>query len=1223
MRPLSHSGRRAAAAVAATLTCLSAFVLANGNGAAEVQPARVTLAGQPAGSVTVTLITGDRVMLGTGPQPPLRVEPANPLAPMRFAQFARHGDWYVIPGDAAALLRSGVLDRELFNVTGLVRQGYDDARTDALPLLVKDAKPPAGARPMRTLPKLGITAVSEPKKDAAALWSTLRAGPATARGSGARIWLNRRVHAALDVSVPRIGAPTAWQAGYRGRGVTVAVLDTGIAADHPDFAGRIGPTKDFSGKGSVADGNGHGTHVASTAAGSGAASDGKYQGVAPEATIAAGKVLDDSGSGTMDAVLAGMEWAAGEVGAKVVNMSLSSGPTDGTDPVSAAVNELTNATGALFVTAAGNDGAEQGVSSPATADAALAVGSVSKEDVPSEFSNRGPRLGDFAVKPDLVAPGEAIAAARPAAVDPIGEPVGDAYQRLDGTSMATPHVAGAAALLAQQHPDWPGERLKSALMSTAAPVAGADVFAVGAGRVDVARAISQAVSAVPGSVSAYLRWPNAGVTQRHAVTYDNTGSEPVTLDLDLSPDVPATLSATTVTVPAGGQAKVELTVTARDGGAGAFGGVLTATGPNGIAVRTPVGVRQEPAMHDLTVRLLDRNGDSAGGRASAYVIGIENADFHIALDGDRLRLPAGSYAVHGYVETPRAGQEPSRTTVVHPELSLRDDTEIILDARLGRRTDITLDEPAARGGVSFAIGVTRVADGGPPYQIITAADPRLDELYAATVDGITSDRFAFVRREVRHEPAVELHAEGTDRFEVNAGWFGTAPASDLREELTAVHGGQGRPEDLTGLDATGRLVLLELPATLTDEEVDQRVRNVAASGAKLAMLMVQSEPMAAARTTAAPSTLPTLIGYGPTAARLAAATRGGAVPVRMASHRVAEHRYELAFGTEGRVPERPERTVRTSDLVAVHAAYHRTPGTGPYRAVAAWAQVAGIGAQGLGFPMRTGAERVEYFTPGTWDLESIGSEGWQTDELVARGVRLRTGKPARVEWNKAVAGPTLRGCVQSRFGAAVPCVSRAGNALVAQLPLYGDAAGHPRHPGPRSGSDVDTGSTSLFRDGHLVATHPTPGAGRFEVPAAGASYRLVADATRTATWWPLSTKVHAEWTFRSSAADDGKALPLLTVRFDPAVDLNNTAPGAQAFAIPLRIERQDGPANITALTVDVSYDDGATWSPAKMAGSRALIHHPPSGFVSLRVKSADADGNTLQQSIIRAYQLSA
>jgi subtilisin family serine protease len=286
----------------------------------------------------------------------------------------------------------------------------------------------------------------------------------------------------LDQSTAQIGAPAAWAAGRTGTGVTVAVLDTGIDATHPDLAGQVTAQMDFVGDSTVDDLVGHGTHVASTIAGTGAASGGKYKGVAPGAKLLNGKVCAGSFC-PESAILAGMLWAA-ESGARVVNLSLGGADSPGADPLEEAVDALTEQYGTLFVVAAGNDGPAPGtVGSPAGAEAALAVGSVDRDGLVANDSSRGPRATDGALKPDVTAPGVGIVAAR-AANAGIGQPVDSHYLRLSGTSMATPHVAGAAAILAQTRPSWTAGQLKAALTASAAPNPASDVIAQGAGRVD-------------------------------------------------------------------------------------------------------------------------------------------------------------------------------------------------------------------------------------------------------------------------------------------------------------------------------------------------------------------------------------------------------------------------------------------------------------------------------------------------------------------------------------------------------------------------------------------------------------------------------------------------------------------------------------------------------------------------------------------------------------------
>ncbi len=148
------------------------------------------------------------------------------------------------------------------------------------------------------------------------------------------------------------------------------------------------------------------------------------------------------------------------------------------------------------------------------------------------FSSRGPRTGDGALKPDVTAPGVDIVAAK-SKDGVIGEPVGDQYLRLSGTSMATPHTAGAAAILAQQHPGWKAAELKGALMASAKPADGQSAFEQGAGRIDVAKSITQSVITEPGGVSfGTAEWPHTDDTPvTKTVTYRNLGDQPVTLAL--------------------------------------------------------------------------------------------------------------------------------------------------------------------------------------------------------------------------------------------------------------------------------------------------------------------------------------------------------------------------------------------------------------------------------------------------------------------------------------------------------------------------------------------------------------------------------------------------------------------------------------------------------------------------------------------------------------------
>ncbi len=516
-RRLLMSGLPAAGVLLAAVGVAGPGVAAEGHSGASPAAAPVPALIAAGRTYSVTLLTGDVVTVrGTSSGcPQVSVRPANPSGVMNRS-CGPDGHVRVVPAQVAPLINT-VLDPALFDVTTLIVDGYDDVSTKELPLIVHTggqvgqltADPlVAGLTKTRTLPS--ISAVSGWRSKAGGLAFdrslTARRAAVSSSSSSVKVWLDQRVRASLDPTdtadkldrnLRQISAPQAWDAGYTGKGVRVAVLDTGVDATHPDLAGQIAEKKDFTVDGGDAgDHFGHGTHVAATIAGTGAASGGARRGVAPGAQLLVGKVLDDSGYGTDSQLIAGMEWAAGR--APVVNMSLGNlEASDGTDPVSLAVDTLTKRTGTLFVAAAGNSGPDDDtVSSPGAAATALTVGAVDGDDRLADFSSHGPLANSHSVKPELVAPGVDIVAARAAGTS-MGQPVDTRYTAASGTSMATPHVAGAVALLAQRHPDWRAGQLKAALVGAADPVSGSDVYAIGAGRLDAARALSGVVSTVP------------------------------------------------------------------------------------------------------------------------------------------------------------------------------------------------------------------------------------------------------------------------------------------------------------------------------------------------------------------------------------------------------------------------------------------------------------------------------------------------------------------------------------------------------------------------------------------------------------------------------------------------------------------------------------------------------------------------------------------------------
>ena len=686
----------------------------------------------------VTLITGDRVALDAkGRVVGLDRAKGREDIPFRISKVDGHT--LVVPGDAVQLVASGKLDQRLFDVTELNKSANRKAQKNGLKVIVgytgAAAATKADVRDAGTLRHslrtLNADAVQTPVKDTPELWDAVTNGDKAASGI-AHVWLDGVRKASLDKSVPQIGAPTAWAAGYNGKGVKIAVLDTGVDATHPDLKDQVIESKNFTSAADATDHFGHGTHVASIAAGTGAKSHGKYTGVAPGAKILNGKVLDDTGSGDDSGILAGMEWAAAQ-GADIVNLSLGGYDTPEIDPLEAEVNKLSKDKGILFAIAAGNEG-PQSIGSPGSAESALTVGAVDGNDKLADFSSTGP-AADGSIKPDVTAPGVDItaAAAKGSLIDQeVGENP-DGYLPISGTSMATPHVAGAAAILKQEHPDWGYQELKSALTGSAKG-GKYTPFEQGSGRIAVDKAIKQTVLADPSSVNfGVQQWPHTDDTPvTKQLTYRNLGTSDVTLTLKSTATDPKgaaapagffKLGATQVTVPAGGTASVDVTVNTKLGGTldGAYSAYVTATG-GGQTVRTAAAVQREVQSYSVTVKHIGRDGNPTGVYSTALMgySGIGNGQAINVPPTDTgtttIRVPKGTYLLDAWIAKDFTTFDGGLDWLVQPKLSVTRDLTVTIDARTTKAADITVPDAQAKphsatidymydpAGIGFGIG---------------------------------------------------------------------------------------------------------------------------------------------------------------------------------------------------------------------------------------------------------------------------------------------------------------------------------------------------------------------------------------------------------------------------------------------------------------------------------------------------------------------------------------
>jgi subtilisin family serine protease/Tol biopolymer transport system component len=1047
------------------------------------------------------------------------------------------GQLYVIPSDALTLIGER-LDRELFNVTKLVEYGYDVEH--GLPLIVMPATGDAaeaeraaragrdvslssapGVRTVRPLTSIGAEAVIV---DAAspAFWRSVTRETGDLRGlaadgalaAGTRIWLDEQVAATLDGSVPMIGAPQAWAEGLDGSGIRVAVLDTGIDETHPDLTGRVVAAENFSFSSGTTDRHGHGTHVAGIVGAGGGASDGTYVGVAPGVELLNGKVLGDGGTGFASAIIEGMEWAVAQ-GADVVNMSLGTTfPSDGNDPVSLALDQLSETHGVLFVTTAGNTGpGAWTIGAPGAASRGLTVAAVDRAGELTEWSSQGPRLANFGLKPEVTAPGLGIVSAR-ASEGWFGTPVGEHHARLSGTSMAAPHVAGAAAILLQADPSLDAAALKAALVTTAEPNGAAHIYRQGGGLIDIPSALDPNVRPSRATVGfGTFGWPH-DATPPVAEELTLTSSADETIELALTLDVrdvrtgaavdAAMLSVepASVTLEPGDSATVEVRLDVRSGAYGLYGGYLVASdvGAGDVVSRVPTGFNVEAPTHTLTIEAVGRDGQPAGGGSWVDVIDVHDVNafsqsYLVNLTGGSVTVgvPDGTYSIVGRIHNthPVYGQE--RSIVSMPELSVTADTTVVLDARTANRIEVETPahETAPLPHVPVTFGYRRQTHVGQSYAVAESASAAWP-VYASETDAVTVGGFELMSR-----------------------WL-------------------LGPTDPGASPVLYDLVLLETDAVPSD------------------------------------------LRYAPAPPELA-----GTVSLYHA--------------------DLPNQIVSARRFVELSG----------------WDEVELAVFEDLNVPV----ERVEYRVPGVAHREQLYLNMLSTPNFATPPTVGAAGELGQRSWLGAPLRPGIREGGLTNF--------RLGDTLHLSASPWVDAGG------TAANGNV---SFAFYRDGTLVGAGTNPS----ELPLSSgpAEYRLELTSAVDRSWWRTSPQASTAWTLQlGAAAGDGPQIaPFVLIDYELDLDLLNSAPlpkdrkGAPSIGVAIRHAEGAAGAPIAGARLWTSDDDGASWRerPGRSQGAGrftfrldARDRDETSGFTSLRVEAWDADGNRIEQEIIRAYQLPA
>ncbi len=1203
----------------------------------------------------VTLITGDTVVVA-GEQTIRSFLPAPNRPDQGYVVRTFNGHTSVIPRDVLSLIPR-VLDPALFDVTTLLRERGDDRIATTVPVIVQAAPTNASRRAAvqaaqpgrRALSSINAVAVRVDKARAQELGAQLSAGAKRWRSRGeqavgaralvaaqlpTKVWLDRKVKVAWDANLEQIHAPAAWEKGLTGKGATIAIIDTGVDATHPDLAGKVVASKNFSTASTDEDYVGHGTHVASVAAGSGAANTGQRKGVAFAAQLLNAKVFDDSGSADFSHIIAGVEWA-GQQKASVANMSIQSEVSDGSDPLSQAVNAVSKSSGTLFVAAAGNYGAPDTIGAPGAASEALTVGAVDAHDELASFSSYGPRRGG-GIKPEITAGGVDIIAARSSLLGP-GQP----YISMSGTSMAAPHVAGAAALLRAAHPTWTPAQVKSALATTAVGNPRLSVHQQGGGRLDLAAAATQTVmpdvAALDLGRFAYGQ-PHPPLTR--TLTYTNTGTRAVTLALGVRSSEPVTEQVvrptpSTLTVPAGGSATATVKVVVdavpqlgvMDGEV-----VATPTGAN-AGMDAPDGVafslEKEQLHHTLTIKVVNALGvPDAWPSVSLFDVNDMAKGFHqeYLQFNDQgtavVEVPEGSYQLEALSTTsnPR-GEASGSAWMVKPEVKITADTLVVFDARQAKPVTVSVAERPTQVSTLQLVEKRTDAKG----QVYSGAQSTSSDLMRLSTDSpdqaVTTGSWGSYAVARQHAPPVSFSAEGLPMLYPYR--VGGAQPYVGQANLPVVSAGIGSTDDFAQVDASGALVVVTRSDQLSILEV---MRNAAADRAALLVIANDTDvPWSGYSYFDTTPELPAVTVSSSQGAALRAQER-----VQAKGQAQPSPVYSVVRTTQRQLPG-PVR-VEVDELAQMaHVQEAVLSPTGREVAVSPGANGAYISQQRApivpGFdPMPTnpmvvlpGARWSEYVSPGWWFSQAFWYQG--SDSLTAtQPARLERAGTTRMQtWLRA---PLRTQPLRASYAGFQPGATRTATQMSLAIPSFSDADANSVLAVSYGTPEKVTSRYTLSRNGQVVGVVSAPEA-RLTVPRTPGSYQLRYEAKAGLEWGSFASTT--TWSFPSAApvGRDSAALPLLNLGLNLPTDGRNRLVGTKA-RVSVSLPFAALPP-VSSIAMAMSTDGGKTWrrvATSPLRGASVEVSLPRLAAdtpVSLMV-TAQAGRYRIQQSLINAIR---
>lgn len=1195
-------------------------------------------------NLSFTLITGDKVAA--------RLNTDGTIGGIRLlaedgqetftSLFKRGGESYVIPASVQAKVDSGALDMELFNIDKLYQAGFDDASSDSLQIIVEyrdnsfDEKPFSMAMPgakVKAQFKVIDSVVMEVNKDnledvieglsantaVEGVWldgmvfahkHPAKNNPGHNKGKGKKDkdhwWKNQIAADETSPTVPLTGAYGPYAVDYDGTGIKVAVLDTGFDTDHPDLQTNIFMYQDFSSYNTpnIDDLNGHGTHTASTVAGSGVASNGKYVGMAPGADLLIAKVLADNGSGSTSGILAGMQWAV-DNGADIVNMSLGGSVTACDGPMVEMVEALKDQ--ALFVISAGNNFIRETIGSPGCSPYALTVGAADRENVTAEFSSRGPSPDGHSAKPDITSQGVNVIAA---ASGGKGE---YAYRANSGTSMSAPHVAGGAAVVLQARPELTPQQLKAVLTSSVTETR-AHVLDQGAGPMDVNQAMVQSVIAQPNLELGFFDSQNPVESHQSSVTLENISDEDVTFDLEVTfvgeDDKPlsaynlAGLDAKRVTIGANSSVEVPVwinpTVALENAAYGTITGRIKGTevkSHNGKKkghykngkfddlqkITVPVSFWIEPPTMNLTLNANDRLGLPAASPSKFYIMSGEDTwgqSGQFTNGTATVELPKGKYSVVSHImtydnPTPFGGLVESATMMAELGVDLDVDTSISFDASTAEPVTFKTDKPSQMQGFSFGFTYALSEKDTLKLAAMELAPDYVTGFYTKSTGYDERFRSFLTTRAFAPKPVITTE-NGTQLEYILAGAAKSFNGQGSAEVVAVGDGGYST--DWSQFDVAGKIALVDADFYITGTQI----KNAQEHGAVGVIGSVNNRTGRYKPNISGRYDIPVAaIAQSEMEKIYAELEQNPELTINWSgiAHEHSPYVYNLAHLNDGKIMTGTIK-VKNKDLSAIETT-HYTQGEARIKYSDIYANLPSTGefyATGSPQLIATPSVRTEYFTATkaaeplkgkdkalprvAWTNLVMPSIYFNTDGGLFDGSREHViGSHTATSWDKAPWGAALLTSGRSR-------AYRDTNLLHIANAAYGDSNGHDGGLGYSLSSSYGltlNGEQVYLSNGYLELPDE-PAVVEYSI---NTSKRAVG-ATHQANE-QLSAELFVTHTFTTSADSQGPQ-SMLIPSIDVPLDLQNTATANTPVKVKIgAVSEADGVVDLTNVQVSYSY----------------------------------------------------